>query len=402
MFGFALIIDKDGEPDPARRRADVRHQHGRGPAARREPAPSVRAARRPGPDEVAIDARTARAGRLPSSATGSTSCFEDGRRTFTLVGIVGFGETDSLLGATMAGFDLATAQRVLDKVGRGRRGRRAGRRTASVRRELRDRIAGGASRRCRGRDGRAGGRGRDRPPSATRWGSSPRCCWCSPGVALLVGSFVIWNTFNVLVAQRRREVALLRAVGATRRQVLGGVLVGGRVDRAGVRRARASSSASGWPSASAPCSGSSGSRCRRTSAAIEPRTVVVALVVGLVVTVVAADAPGLGGDAGGSDGGAARRRAGAQRAAGGSGTSAGWTVLGRRRGAPACAVRGQPALVDGGRHPDGVRRPGRSSDRRSPAAWRGSPTTGGAAAAGGWRPATSAATRVVRPPPRWR
>ena len=42
---------------------------------------------------------------------------------------------------------------------------------------------------------------------------------------MLVGSFVIWNTFNVLVAQRRREVALLRAVGATRRQVLAGVLV---------------------------------------------------------------------------------------------------------------------------------------------------------------------------------
>ena len=38
-------------------------------------------------------------------------------------------------------------------------------------------------------------------------------------VALLVGSFVIWNTFNVLVAQRRREVALLRAVDATRSQV---------------------------------------------------------------------------------------------------------------------------------------------------------------------------------------
>ena len=45
------------------------------------------------------------------------------------------------------------------------------------------------------------------------------------GVSVLVGSFVIWNTFNVLVAQRRREVALLRAVGATRRQVLAGVLV---------------------------------------------------------------------------------------------------------------------------------------------------------------------------------
>ena len=45
------------------------------------------------------------------------------------------------------------------------------------------------------------------------------------GISVVVGSFVIWNTFNVLVAQRRREVALLRAVGATRRQVLGGVLI---------------------------------------------------------------------------------------------------------------------------------------------------------------------------------
>jgi putative ABC transport system permease protein len=40
-------------------------------------------------------------------------------------------------------------------------------------------------------------------------------------VALLVGSFIIWNTFSVLVAGRTREVALL---GATRRQVLGSVL----------------------------------------------------------------------------------------------------------------------------------------------------------------------------------
>lgn len=42
--------------------------------------------------------------------------------------------------------------------------------------------------------------------------------------ALLVGSFVIWNTFNVLVAQRRREGALLRAVGGTAPQILGGIV----------------------------------------------------------------------------------------------------------------------------------------------------------------------------------
>ncbi len=44
-------------------------------------------------------------------------------------------------------------------------------------------------------------------------------------IAVLVGAFVIYNTFSILVAQRARETALLRAVGASRRQVLGSVFV---------------------------------------------------------------------------------------------------------------------------------------------------------------------------------
>lgn len=44
------------------------------------------------------------------------------------------------------------------------------------------------------------------------------------GVSLFVGAFLIANTFSIIVAQRTRELALLRAVGASRRQVLGSVL----------------------------------------------------------------------------------------------------------------------------------------------------------------------------------
>jgi putative ABC transport system permease protein len=44
------------------------------------------------------------------------------------------------------------------------------------------------------------------------------------GVSLFVGAFIIANTFSMLVAQRTRELALLRAVGASRRQVMRVVL----------------------------------------------------------------------------------------------------------------------------------------------------------------------------------
>jgi putative ABC transport system permease protein len=43
-------------------------------------------------------------------------------------------------------------------------------------------------------------------------------------IALFVGVFIIYNTFAIVVAQRVRELALLRALGASRRQVLGSVL----------------------------------------------------------------------------------------------------------------------------------------------------------------------------------
>ena len=44
-------------------------------------------------------------------------------------------------------------------------------------------------------------------------------------VALIVGSFVIYNTFSITVAQRLRESALLRAIGVSRLQVTMGVLL---------------------------------------------------------------------------------------------------------------------------------------------------------------------------------
>lgn len=43
-------------------------------------------------------------------------------------------------------------------------------------------------------------------------------------IGLIVGTFIIYNTFSMIVAQRNRELALLRAVGASRRQISRSVL----------------------------------------------------------------------------------------------------------------------------------------------------------------------------------
>jgi putative ABC transport system permease protein len=45
------------------------------------------------------------------------------------------------------------------------------------------------------------------------------------GAAVFVGAFIIFNTFSITVAQRVRELAMLRTIGASRRQVLGSVLL---------------------------------------------------------------------------------------------------------------------------------------------------------------------------------
>ncbi len=49
--------------------------------------------------------------------------------------------------------------------------------------------------------------------------------WAFAGIALVVGTFIITNTFSMIVAQRTREFALLRALGTSRRQITRSVIV---------------------------------------------------------------------------------------------------------------------------------------------------------------------------------
>ena len=110
------------------------------------------------------------------------------------------------------------------------------------------------------------------------------------GVAVLVGAFIIFNAFSMTVAQRRREFAMLRALGASRRQVLlsigGESLVMGILASviglfAGLGVAAAINSLFAAMNIDIP----------RSGLVMQPRTVFVALAVGIIITVLSAMAP---------------------------------------------------------------------------------------------------------------
>ena len=77
-------------------------------------------------------------------------------------------------------------------------------------------------------------------------------------VAVVVSTFLIVNTFSILVAQRSRELALLRAMGASRRQVNRSVLIEAFVGRVHRVDDRDRSSATCWRSGSGRCSATFG------------------------------------------------------------------------------------------------------------------------------------------------
>ncbi len=286
VAGFALILDNEGEPiQPGGAPTFGTNIH---EDREMSGAGHIREGRTPsGPDEVVVDAQTAdKAGFRVGDPVSVV--FEDGRRTFTLVGIVGFGETDSILGATLAGFDLPTAQQVLGKEGlvdevdvRAEDGVSADQLRGDVAEVLPDGVVAVT-----------GGQATDEAMDSIKdaLGIFTTVLLVFAGVALLVGSFVIWNTFNVLVAQRRREVALLRAVGATRRQVLTGVLA----EAAAIGLVAAGLgllTGIGLATAIRYLLKLIGVEIPTTSPAVEPRTILMALAVGIGVTTVAAVLP---------------------------------------------------------------------------------------------------------------
>lgn len=184
---------------------------------------TLREGRKPsGPNEIAIDARAfADSGYQLGDQVNVVT--PEGIRSFTLVGVAGFGKADNIAGATLAIFDLPTAQQVMQRVGQFD--------GISVQAEpgvsdevLQERIQAALPAEM------------EAVTSATLTDESNESLkeglqffnifmLAFAYIALFVGAFIIYNTFSIVVTERTREMALLRAIGASGGQVLGSVVL---------------------------------------------------------------------------------------------------------------------------------------------------------------------------------
>jgi len=143
-------------------------------------------------------------------------------RTFTISGIIQFASAGDLGGATLAGFSLPTAQAVLDETGELNYINVAadpGADKATVQRDIAEVLPPGV-------EVVTGQTAADDNTNTIDQSLSffNDALLVFAFIALFVGAFTIYNTFSIIVGQRTRELALLRAVGASRRQVFGSVL----------------------------------------------------------------------------------------------------------------------------------------------------------------------------------
>jgi putative ABC transport system permease protein len=176
----------------------------------------------PGPDEVVIDESTV---DKENFAVGQEVGVqgEGPVQRLRISGIVRFGSVSTIGGATLAGFDLPTAQRIFHKQGKLD--------------EIALAAASGVSETKLVADVK-----KILPPSAeirlaseqAKEDASETDQFLSifrifllvfAGVALFVGSFVIANSLAITIAQRTREFATIRTLGASRRQVLGSIVL---------------------------------------------------------------------------------------------------------------------------------------------------------------------------------
>lgn len=222
VAGFAQLISVDGEPiggqgpptlgfswveEPRLNLLRIEDGNGRAPEAA---------------GEIAIDIATAEANDLSVGDRVEVQTI-GGAETFTIVGLANFGSEDNLAGATITAFELREAQRLFALEGK----------LSSIdvvaaegvtQDEIVEALAATTPERVEVVTGDQ--QTQEEIDEFTEGlGFLSTALLAFAGVAVFVGAFVIQNTFRITVAQRVRELALLRAVGATAAQVTRMVLI---------------------------------------------------------------------------------------------------------------------------------------------------------------------------------
>jgi putative ABC transport system permease protein len=241
-----------------------------------------------GPREIVIDSSSARQGHFDVGNTIGASV-EGPIKRYRIVGIAKFGSVDSLGGATIGIFDVKTAQALLGKLGYDliAVSARPGVSPEQLVGEIRPLLPPSAQVRTGAEQADASAK------DIAEFTDFIQYFLLAFGiVALFVGAFVIFNTLSITVAQRTRELATLRTLGASRRQVRRSVLVEGLVIgllasalglALGVALAKGLSALMAAMSLDLPKAGT----------VFETRTVIVSMLLGTIVTLVASIAPAL-------------------------------------------------------------------------------------------------------------
>jgi putative ABC transport system permease protein len=241
-----------------------------------------------GADELVLDEATTKAQGFQVGDPVSITAGQGTTTTFTLVGVAKFGRAENFSGASAALFDTTTAQAIAAEPGKF------------------DWIAvaaepGVSQSTLVGRIQQAGLPADTEAITGAQFTKENQDTFRKVFstfktfllifalIALFVGAFIIYNTFSIIVAQRTKEVAMLRAIGATRRQVLGSVVAESAI--VGLIASIIGVGVGVVLALALKAAFSAGGGLPPGSPVISLRTVAVSLVIGVLVTVVSAVFP---------------------------------------------------------------------------------------------------------------
>jgi putative ABC transport system permease protein len=287
VLGYARLIGKDGTPvgNPSSGTATLGANWGTVPAL--NPFHLVAGHAPQAPDQVVIDKHSATVGHL--AVGDSTTVLANGPpQRVRIAGIAGFGTADTLAGTSVVQFTTPAAQRLVAVPGKftsisfvAAPGVSQQQLVANLQRVLppgTEAVTGAAAIK------------ETQDTVQKNLSVFSKFFLIFAVVALLVGAFIILNTFAITVAQRTRENGLFRALGASRRQVLGSVLI--EAAAVGVIAAVIGLAAGVLVAAGLKALvGAIGFGLPGGSLVLTARTVILSLVVGIGVTLVAAISP---------------------------------------------------------------------------------------------------------------